>query len=106
MSDKPVSDMSFEEAMGTLETVVGQLESGSVPDHQDKLSGPKTRNAAIAEIKCNAINERNVGQIEALISDVFQFDEFEFVVVGRVIGGWNCGIVHQFGNSQVLQNAG
>ena len=31
MSDKPVSDMSFEEAMGTLETVVGQLESGSVP---------------------------------------------------------------------------
>ena len=31
MSDKPVKDMSFEEAMGTLETVVGQLESGSVP---------------------------------------------------------------------------
>ena len=31
MSDKPVSDMSFEEAMGTLEKVVGQLESGSVP---------------------------------------------------------------------------
>ncbi|MEO1919065.1 MAG: exodeoxyribonuclease VII small subunit [Paracoccaceae bacterium] len=30
MSDKPVSDMSFEEAMGALEKVVGQLESGSV----------------------------------------------------------------------------
>ena len=31
MTDKSVSDMSFEEAMGALETVVGQLESGSVP---------------------------------------------------------------------------
>lgn len=30
MSDKPVSDMSFEEAMAELESVVGQLESGSV----------------------------------------------------------------------------
>ena len=31
MSDKPVSEMSFEEAMGALETVVGQLERGDVP---------------------------------------------------------------------------
>lgn len=31
MSDKPVADLSFEEAMAGLETVVGQLESGSVP---------------------------------------------------------------------------
>ena len=31
MTDKPVSDMSFEEAMAALETVVGQLESGNVP---------------------------------------------------------------------------
>lgn len=31
MSDKPVNDMSFEDAMSALETVVGQLESGSVP---------------------------------------------------------------------------
>ena len=31
MSDKPVADLSFEEAMAALETVVGQLESGSVP---------------------------------------------------------------------------
>ena len=31
MSGNPVSDMSFEEAMETLETVVGQLESGTVP---------------------------------------------------------------------------
>lgn len=33
MSDveKPVSEMSFEEAMASLETVVRQLESGDVP---------------------------------------------------------------------------
>ncbi len=31
MSDKKVSDMSFEEAMGELEAVVGQLERGDVP---------------------------------------------------------------------------
>ena len=31
MSDKKVSDMSFEEAMAELEAVVGQLERGEVP---------------------------------------------------------------------------
>lgn len=31
MSDKPVSKMSFEEAMAALEDVVKNLESGSVP---------------------------------------------------------------------------
>ncbi|WP_118137734.1 exodeoxyribonuclease VII small subunit [Oceanicella sp. SM1341] len=31
MTAKPVAEMSFEEAMGALEQVVGQLESGSVP---------------------------------------------------------------------------
>ena len=31
MSDKPVGDMSFEEAMKELEAVVGRLESGDVP---------------------------------------------------------------------------
>lgn len=31
MSDKKVSDMSFEDAMGALEQVVGQLERGEVP---------------------------------------------------------------------------
>ncbi|NDW54223.1 exodeoxyribonuclease VII small subunit [Aliiroseovarius sp. PrR006] len=30
MSDRPVSEMSFEEAMRELETVVGQLERGDV----------------------------------------------------------------------------
>lgn len=30
MSDKPVDEMSFEEAMRELETVVGQLERGDV----------------------------------------------------------------------------
>lgn len=30
MTEKPVKDMSFEEAMAELEKVVGQLESGSV----------------------------------------------------------------------------
>ena len=31
MSDKPVEEMSFEEAMKELETVVDQLERGDVP---------------------------------------------------------------------------
>jgi exodeoxyribonuclease VII small subunit len=31
MSDKPVSDMSFEDAMKELEAVVARLESGDVP---------------------------------------------------------------------------
>ena len=31
MSDKKISDMSFEDAMGELEIVVGQLERGDVP---------------------------------------------------------------------------
>jgi len=31
MSDKPVGEMSFEEAMAALEAVVGQLERGDVP---------------------------------------------------------------------------
>lgn len=30
MSDKPIAEMSFEEAMRALEAVVGQLESGDV----------------------------------------------------------------------------
>ncbi len=30
MTEKPVAEMSFEEAMAELEKVVGQLESGSV----------------------------------------------------------------------------
>lgn len=30
MSDKPISEMSFEEAMAALEAVVGQLERGEV----------------------------------------------------------------------------
>ncbi|MCV6596512.1 MAG: exodeoxyribonuclease VII small subunit [Mangrovicoccus sp.] len=30
-SEKPVSEMSFEEAMAALEAVVGQLERGDVP---------------------------------------------------------------------------
>ena len=31
MSDAPIGDMSFEEAMKALEAVVAQLESGDVP---------------------------------------------------------------------------
>jgi len=34
MSDTPVSEMSFEEAMAELEKVVGQLERGDVPLEQ------------------------------------------------------------------------
>lgn len=31
MTEKPTSDLSFEEAMGALEQVVGRLERGEVP---------------------------------------------------------------------------
>ncbi|MGB0505547.1 MAG: exodeoxyribonuclease VII small subunit [Pikeienuella sp.] len=31
MTDRPVSEMSFEEAMAELERVVGQLENGEAP---------------------------------------------------------------------------
>lgn len=31
MTDKPISDLSFEEAMAALEQVVGRLERGEVP---------------------------------------------------------------------------
>jgi exodeoxyribonuclease VII small subunit len=31
MTDKPVAEMSFEEAMAALEAVVGKLEQGDVP---------------------------------------------------------------------------
>lgn len=31
MSDKPIEEMSFEEAMAELDRVVGQLERGDVP---------------------------------------------------------------------------
>ncbi|MEM1130088.1 MAG: exodeoxyribonuclease VII small subunit [Pseudomonadota bacterium] len=31
MSDKPVEEMTFEEAMAELEAVVGRLETGDVP---------------------------------------------------------------------------
>jgi len=34
MSDKPVEEMSFEEAMAALEKVVGDLERGDVPLEQ------------------------------------------------------------------------
>ncbi len=34
MSEKPVNEMSFEEAMAELEQVVGQLERGDVPLEQ------------------------------------------------------------------------
>jgi len=34
MSEQKVSDMSFEDAMGALEAVVGQLERGDVPLEQ------------------------------------------------------------------------
>lgn len=34
MSDTPVNEMSFEEAMAALEAVVGQLERGDVPLEQ------------------------------------------------------------------------
>lgn len=45
MSDKPVAEMSFEEAMAALELVVGQLEKGDV--ELDKSIALYERGAAL-----------------------------------------------------------
>jgi exodeoxyribonuclease VII small subunit len=59
MSDKPIDEMSFEEAMRALETVVGQLESGSV--ELEKSIALYERGAALkahCETKLKAAEEK------------------------------------------------
>lgn len=59
MSDKPVNDMSFEDAMQALETVVGQLESGSVPlDASIKLYERGAALKAHCEAKLKSAEEK------------------------------------------------
>ncbi len=63
MSDKPVADMSFEDAMSALETVVGQLESGNVPlDESIKLYERGAELKAHCEAKLKSAEEK-VAQI-------------------------------------------
>ena len=59
MSDKPVAEMSFEEAIAELEKVVGQLESGSV--ELDKSIALYERGAALkahCEARLKAAEEK------------------------------------------------
>lgn len=59
MTDKPVAEMSFEEAMRTLETVVGQLESGDVPlEDSIKLYERGAELRAHCEAKLKAAEEK------------------------------------------------
>lgn len=63
MSDTPVADMSFEDAMSALETVVGQLESGNVPlDESIKLYERGAALKAHCEAKLKSAEEK-VAQI-------------------------------------------
>ena len=59
MSDKPVDEMSFEEAMQELETVVGQLERGDVAlDDSIKLYERGAQLKARCEVKLKEAEER------------------------------------------------
>jgi exodeoxyribonuclease VII small subunit len=63
MSDKAVKDLSFEEAMGELEKVVGQLERGDVAlDASIKLYERGAALRAHCETKLKAAEEK-VAQI-------------------------------------------
>ncbi|MEE9453631.1 MAG: exodeoxyribonuclease VII small subunit [Paracoccaceae bacterium] len=59
MSSKSVKDMSFEEAMETLETVVGQLDTGAVPlDESIKLYERGAALKAYCEAKLKSAEEK------------------------------------------------
>lgn len=59
MSDKPVAEMSFEEAMAALEAVVGKLESGDVALEQSiELYERGAELKAHCEAKLRAAEER------------------------------------------------
>jgi exodeoxyribonuclease VII small subunit len=59
MSDKPVEEMSFEEAMAELEAVVGQLERGDVAlDASIKLYERGATLKARCEVKLKEAEEK------------------------------------------------
>jgi len=70
MSDKPVAEMSFEEAMAALENVVRRLESGDVPleesitlyEHGAKLKEHCALKLKDAEEKVAQITQNADGQ--------------------------------------------
>lgn len=59
MSDKPVDEMSFEEAMAELESVVGQLERGDVAlDTSIELYTRGAKLKARCEVKLKEAEEK------------------------------------------------
>lgn len=63
MTDRPVAEMSFEEAMAELENVVGQLERGDVPlEDSIKLYERGAELKKRCEVKLNEAQEK-VAQI-------------------------------------------
>ncbi|GKY86612.1 exodeoxyribonuclease VII small subunit [Sinisalibacter aestuarii] len=59
MTDKPVNEMSFEEAMAELEAVVGQLERGDVAlDQSIKLYERGAALKARCEVKLKEAEEK------------------------------------------------
>lgn len=59
MTDKPVNEMSFEEAMGELERVVGQLDRGDVPlDESIRLYERGAELKARCEVKLKEAEEK------------------------------------------------
>lgn len=66
MSEKPVSEMSFEEAMAELEAVVGQLERGDVA--LDKSIALYERGAALKK-RCEQELARAEEKVAAITLD-------------------------------------
>lgn len=66
MSEKPVSEMSFEEAMAELEAVVGQLERGDVA--LDKSIALYERGAALKK-RCEEELARAEEKVAAITLD-------------------------------------
>lgn len=59
MTDKPVNEMSFEEAMAELERVVGQLDRGDVPlEDSIKLYERGAELKARCEVKLKEAEEK------------------------------------------------
>ncbi|MEM0921627.1 MAG: exodeoxyribonuclease VII small subunit [Pseudomonadota bacterium] len=73
MTDKPIAEMSFEEALAELETVVAQLEGGQVPLDQsitlyergDALKKHCEARLADAELKVQKIVAGSDGTVSA-----------------------------------------
>ncbi|MCO6384281.1 MAG: exodeoxyribonuclease VII small subunit [Vannielia sp.] len=66
MSDKPVAEMSFEEAIRELEAVVGRLEGGEVP-LEDSIA--LYQRGSELRAKCDALLKAAEEKVAAITTD-------------------------------------